>query len=77
MTLPGDDVEGLRVDWKRSWADEAHVAAEDIEQLGQLVEGEAAHEYADRRHPRVVAKLEEQPAADVGMGMFAVLHIGS
>ena len=45
---------------QRPRADEAHLAAQDVDELRQLVEREAAQEPPDARHARVVADLEER-----------------
>ena len=45
---------------ERSRADEAHLALDDVDDLRDLVEREAAQEPADARDPRVVADLEER-----------------
>ena len=47
---------------RRARADQAHVAAQHVEQLGQLVEGEAAQPAARAGDPRVVLHLEEAVA---------------
>src|SRR5438105_451892 len=42
--------------WAR--ADDAHVAPEHVEQLGDLVEAEPPQDASDRRHPRIADHLE-------------------
>src|SRR6478735_6669984 len=52
----------------RSGADQAHVAAEHVEELGQLVDRVAAHPRAGTGDARVVLHLEEQRAlAQLGL----------
>src|SRR5262245_6302122 len=41
-------------------ADEAHLGAEDVDELGQLVEARPAQQAPDRGHARVVAELERR-----------------
>ena len=55
------DHQRVLVDHQRPRADEAHLAAQDVEELGELVERGAAQERADARDARVVRDLE-QPA---------------
>src|SRR2546423_13051681 len=45
---------------RRTRADDAHVAAQDVDELRQLVDAVLAQETADRRHPRVVLPLENR-----------------
>src|SRR5439155_9542155 len=45
---------------KRPWADERHLAPEDVEDLRHLVELEAAQKATDRRNARIVLDLEER-----------------
>src|SRR4029453_13591443 len=45
---------------QRAGADEAHLAAEDVRELRQLVERELPEQAADAGHARVVADLEER-----------------
>src|SRR4029077_7840813 len=42
--------------------DQAHVAADDVEELWELVEAQAADQASDARHARVVADLEDWTA---------------
>ena len=63
---PGPDLEAMRVpelvarglERRRSRADERHVAAQDVEQLRELVEARRAQEPSHPRDPRVVRDLE-------------------
>ena len=56
--VPALDLRVLLED-ERPRADEAHLAAQDVEQLRQLVERGAAQEPADARDARVVGDLEQ------------------
>ena len=47
------------VGYQRARADEAHLAAQDVEQLGQLVERAAAQQPPGPGHARVVGDLEQ------------------
>ena len=49
---------GVLVEHQRARADEAHVAAEHVDELRHLVERVAAQEASDARDPRVVRDLE-------------------
>ena len=60
-----DDVLVLGED-QRARPDEAHLAAQHVEELRQLVDRPAAQEAAERRHPRVVRDLEH-PRAVLGV----------
>jgi len=53
-------------------ADEAHVAAHDVDDLGQLVEAELAQNPADVGDPPIVGELEDLAAVVVGGGRGAV-----
>ena len=48
---------------RRAGADEAHVALQDVEQLGQLVEAGAAQDVADLGDPGVTGQLEQRARA--------------
>ena len=52
----------------RAGADQAHVSGEHVDQLGELVEGEATHPLTGRRDARVVLHLE-QPALVALLGL--------
>src|SRR5215471_6738873 len=41
-----------------AWSDERHVSAQDVPELGELIETGAAQPAPDRRHARVVGNLE-------------------
>ena len=56
---------------QRPRADEAHLAAQDVPQLGQLVDREAAQDAADRRDARVVPDLEDR-----AVGLVELLELG-
>ena len=56
---------------QRPRADEAHLAAQDVEHVRELVEREAAQEPPDARHARVVADLEER-----ALGLVLALELG-
>ena len=58
------------VEDERARADEAHLAAQDVEQLRQLVERRAAQEAADARDPRVVGDLEQAVGLVVGRSVL-------
>ena len=61
---PAGDLVGL-VDDERARADEAHVAAEHVQQLRELVEAVAPKEAADARDARVALLRLEQRAVDL------------
>ena len=52
---------------QRAWADEAHLPAQDVEHLRQLVDREPAQHPPDARHAGVVTDLEERSARLVGV----------
>ena len=56
---------------QRPRADEAHLAAQDVPELRDLVEREPAQHRADGRHARVLADLEERP-----VGLVRGLELG-
>src|SRR5699024_8570718 len=60
---------------RRARADEAHVAAQDVEELRQLVEGVAAQQPAERGDARVVAQLEQRARALVEVGEVVDLSL--
>ena len=67
------------LDLLRPRADEAHVAAEHVPELRQLVEARAPQEAADARHPRVVASLnigslEARRTDELGEPLLGVGH---
>ena len=64
---PSHRVEGLRCDGEGAGADQAHVATQHVDELRQLVDREPSDDPANRRDPRVVTQLEQEPAADVGV----------
>src|SRR5437763_3209233 len=47
---------------QRARADQAHLAAQDVEKLRYLVKREPAQQRADRRNSRITAHLEQRPA---------------
>src|SRR5437868_1550233 len=53
--------------WKWTWADETHLPAEDINELGQLVQTVTTHKTTQRSHSRVVANLKQM---SVGLVMW-------
>src|SRR5690606_34115600 len=50
------------VDRERAGADEAHFAAEDIDELGEFVDRPLPQEPSEREYPRVALDLEYRPA---------------
>src|SRR6185312_5309730 len=56
---------------QRARADDAHLAAQDVEELRELVEREPPQELAHARHARVVLRLEEG-----ALRVVEALHVG-
>ena len=61
---------------RRPRADQAHRAAEHVEQLRQLVEAGRPQEAPDARDPRVVLHLEQRTAALVGRRQLGEPRLG-
>ncbi len=64
--VPVVEVGGELVDLvaqRRAGPDEAHVALQDVDQLGQLVEARAAQDVADPRDPGITGDLEQRAGA--------------
>ena len=62
---------------RRSWADERHIALEDIQQLGQLVDARFAEYPADRCNARVVLDFENWARHLVQVREFVLYAIRS
>src|SRR5688500_16417456 len=60
---------------RRARADEAHLADDDVEQLRQLVEADAAQPGADTRDPRIALDLELRPIDLVRRQHVALLGV--
>ena len=72
VAVRGPGLEARRlVRERRARTHEGHRAAQDVEQLRQLVERVAAQEAADARHPRVAADLEQRAG-----GLVVGLQVG-
>ena len=66
----------------RTGADQAHLAAQHVPQLGQLVEAGGVHEPPEAGEARIVAHLEQRPGAfvlghDFGQAGLGVDHHGA
>src|ERR1017187_863258 len=61
---------------ERARAYEAHFAAQDVEQLRQLVEAELAENLAERRDARVVGDLENGAGHFIHRGQFVLELLG-
>src|SRR4051794_5101938 len=64
--MPARDLAVLVGD-ERSWAHQAHLATENVDQLGRLVEAGAPQHPPDPRNPGVVADLEQTVALVEGL----------
>ena len=77
--VPAFDLPILVLD-ERARPDQAHLAPEDVEQLGELVERAAPQQLADARDPRIVSDLEQAvggfvlPAQLVALRLRADVH---
>ena len=59
---------------ERTRADDAHLAAEDVDQLGEFIEAGAAQEATESSHPRVAFDLEEHTTVGL-VEMLQVLQL--
>ncbi len=67
---------GLLLGDERPGTDQRHLAPDDIDELGELVEAGPAEEAAEGEHPGVLADLEEGPVDFVAVGEGAPLVLG-
>ena len=69
--------QAVLVDDQGPGADQRHVAAQDVQQLGKLVERGAPQEAADAGDAGVVLDLEEATAGLVAVGELRALGVGA
>ncbi len=76
LPLPGL-VLGGHIRHLGAWADQAHIAAQHIDQLRQLVEAEAPQYPPERRNPRVIVLLMDQVAGGIALRNLLPLLVGA
>src|SRR5262249_20060403 len=64
------------VNWQRTRADEAHFAAQDVDELGQFINAELAQPAAKWRDARIVFHLEDGAAHFVVLLQFLLTRLG-